>query len=197
MGYNGGMAETTEKQPSNPNIDDMLPSDLISEDETVIFAIKPSLWLIVFSSFRTVVIALGISLAAMLLSPWLRDLSKYIIEICGAIALVRLGYAVMQWVSRSYVLTNKRVIRIRGVFTIDIFQCALNKVQNTFMTLDLPQRFLGLGDIEFTTAGTGGIEAIWRHLRQPLQVHQQLIQALNVAANRNGQRPNPPNSPNE
>ncbi|MBN2375947.1 MAG: PH domain-containing protein [Sedimentisphaerales bacterium] len=191
------MAETTKKQPSNPNIDDMLPSDLISEDETVIFAIKPSLWLIVFSSFRTVVIALGISLAAMLLSPILRDLSKNIIEICGAIALVRLGYAVMQWVSRSYVLTNRRVIRIRGVFTIDIFQCALNKVQNTFMTLNLPQRFLGLGNIEFTTAGTGGIEAIWRHLRHPMQVHQQLIQALNVAANRNGQRPNPQNSPNE
>ncbi len=182
------MAETMEKQPSNPNIDDMLPSDLISEDETVIFAIKPSLWLIVFSSFRMVMIAMGISLAAMLLSPWLRDLSKYIIEICGAIVLIRLGYAVLQWVSRSYVLTDRRVIRIRGVFTIDIFQCALNKVQNTFMTLNLPQRFLGLGDIEFTTAGTGGIEAVWRHLKHPLQVHQQLIQALNVAANRNGQK---------
>ena len=42
---------------------------------------------------------------------------------------------------------------------------------------------LGLGNIAFTTAGTGGIEAIWRHLKAPLSVHNQLIRAINAASN--------------
>ena len=38
------MVETEEKSFSHPNIDDLLPGDLLADDETVIFAIKPSLW---------------------------------------------------------------------------------------------------------------------------------------------------------
>ena len=159
------MTETSTIPPVKTSIDDMLPSDLIADDEVVSFAVKPSLWTIAFLSFPMVVIAAAVALAAMLLGPaaHLGNLATRIIEFCGAAALGRVGFAVLQWVSRSYVLTDRRVIRIRGVFTIDIFQCALGKIQNTFLVLTLIQRLLGLGSIEFTTAGTGGVEAVWRH----------------------------------
>ena len=182
------MAQTQSTETVNPNIDDILPSDLLCESETVIFAIKPSLWTIVFLSFRTVVVALVVTLAVLGLKHLLplNRYAGYIVQLCGVAVLGRVGFAVLQWASRSYVLTDRRVIRIRGVFTIDIFQCALGKIQNTFLTLTLPQRLLGIGSIAFTTAGTGGIEAIWRHCAAPLKVHQQLIKTLNTAANRTG-----------
>ncbi len=179
------MESKLAEQTQNPNIDLLVPGDLISEDEEVIFAIKPSLWTILFLSFRTVVIA-G---AVMGFTLWLGPLlglgrgSGYIISVCGAAILLRMGFAVLQWVSRSYVLTNQRVIRIRGVFTIDIFQCSLQKLQNTFLVLTLPQRLLNLGNIELTTAGTGNIEAVWRHCKKPLEVHQKLLRAMNRAQN--------------
>jgi len=179
------MAQAQSEQQFNPDIDELLPSDLISEDERVIFAIKPSLWTIVFLSFRTVVIASAVTAATLLLGPMIQlgRLTTYIVEACGVVFLGRIGFALLQWVSRSYVLTDRRVIRIRGVFTIDIFQCALVKIQNTFLVLTLPQRVLGLGNIEFTTAGTGAVEAVWRHLKNPLKIHQRLIDAMNAAAN--------------
>jgi hypothetical protein len=179
------MAEQMLNQQVNPDINQLLPSDLIAEDEEVIFAIKPSMWTIAFLSFRTVVVACVISLLAVILGRALNigPMAAYIIEICGLVALLRVGFAVLQWVSRSYVLTNRRVIRIRGVFTIDIFQCALGRLQNTFLVLTLPQRFFTLGNIEFTTAGTTGVEAVWRHCRNPLKIHQQLIRAINRAQN--------------
>lgn len=169
---------------NNPNIDDLLPSDLLSEDEIVVFAVKPSLWSILFVSFRTIVIASLIALAATFLGPVLHlgELARVIIQLAGLAILCRLGFAFLQWVSRVYVLTNKRIIRIRGVFTIDIFQCALAKLQNTFLTLTVPQRILRLGNIAFTTAGTGAVEAIWRHVADPLVIHKQLIRAMNNAA---------------
>jgi hypothetical protein len=179
------MAEQAVNQQVNPDINQLLPSDLIAEDEEVVFAAKPSLWSIAFLSFRTVVVAGAISVLAMILGPILHLglLSLYIIEFCGLAAMLRVGFAFLQWVSRSYVLTNRRVIRIRGVFTIDIFQCSLGRLQNTFLILTLPQRFFNLGNIEFTTAGGVGIEAVWRHCRDPLKIHQQLIRAINRAQN--------------
>ena len=179
------MATDPQKEYLKPDINDLLPSDLISEDEKVIFAVKPSLWTVVFLSFRTTVIALILAALTLWLGPMLHlgRLSTYIVEVCGAAILSRFGFAVLQWVSRSYVLTDRRVIRIRGVFTIDIFQCSLTKIQNTFLVLTLPQRILQLGNIEFTTAGTGSIEAIWRHVKHPLDIHKQLINAMNTAAN--------------
>ncbi len=127
-----------QDKPTHTNIDDLLPGDLLSDDEQVVFAVKPSLWTIAF----------------------------------------------LQWLIRSYVLTDNRVIRIRGVLTIDIFQCSLVRIQNTFLVLTLPQRLLGLGSIVFATAGTGSVEAIWQHIKNPLSIHQQLIRAINAAGSK-------------
>ncbi len=180
------MMNNEPHRPNKPNIDDLLPSDLLSDDETVVFAIKPSLWTIAFLSFRTVLIAGIMAAVAAFLGPRLKlsAWAGYIITLSGAAILARMGFAFLQWISRSYVLTDRRVIRIRGVFTIDIFQSSLPKIQNTFLVLPLVQRVLGLGNIVFTTAGTGGVEAIWRHVKDPLSVHQKLIRAINAASNK-------------
>lgn len=168
-----------------PNIDELIPSDLLHEGEEVIYAVKPSLWLVVFGSFRIVVVAVVLAVITTFWGPrWhLGALGGYIILACAGLALGRVGYAFLQWLSRVYVLTNKRVIRVRGVFTIDIFQCGLPRLQNTFLTMTLAQRVLNLGNIAFTTAGTSGIEAIWRHIYRPLEAHQKLIRAVNAASN--------------
>jgi uncharacterized membrane protein YdbT with pleckstrin-like domain len=191
------MAQEQQNQQFNPDIDQLLPSDLLSDDEVVLFAIKPSIWTVAFLSFRTTVVAVAIAAAAAVFAPALHiaGLTTHIVELCAAAILARIGFAFLQWLSRSYVLTDKRVIRIRGVFTIDIFQCALAKIQNTFLRLTLPQRVLGLGNIAFTTAGTGSVEAVWRHCKNPLDVHQKLIRVINAAANRRPVQPPAGSSP--
>jgi hypothetical protein len=178
-------------QTNKPNINDLLPGDLLGDDEQVIFAIKPSFWTIAFLSFSTVLL-MGVIIAATLtLGPLLR-LERYSIQVvnyCLVLAMGRIGFAGLQWLSRSYVLTDQRVIRIRGVFTIDIFQCSLERIQNTFLTLTLPERVLGLGSIALTTAGTGAVEAVWRHVKDPLDVHHRLLNAMNTSANRSPGQP--------
>jgi uncharacterized membrane protein YdbT with pleckstrin-like domain len=173
------VSESHNRNPST--LEDLLPSELLRDNETVIIACKPSLWLIVFFSFRVVVIALVLAVCLLVLSPWL-GLGRVtqVLQIgLGAVIVLRLVVGLLQWASRVYVLTDQRVIRIRGVFTIDIFQCERSKVQNTFLTLTLPQRILKLGSIGFTTAGTAGVEAVWEHIKNPLAIHEQLNQAFN------------------
>ena len=184
--YNHIMADQQAMSERKANINDLLPSDLLADDEVVIFAIKPSLWTIAFLSLRTVLVGAALAGLALWLGPLLhvQRLDVYVVEAAGIVMLARVGFAVLQWASRSYVLTDHRVIRIRGVFTIDIFQCALSRLQNTFLVLGFFERVLRLGTIEFATAGTGSVEALWQHIREPLKVHHALIQAMNAADNR-------------
>jgi len=186
--------QTQISQTNKPNINDLLPGDLLGDDEQVIFAMKPSFLTIVFLSFRTVLLMGVIIAAALTLGPLLRleQYSSQVVNYCLVIAMGRIGFAGLQWLSRSYVLTDQRVIRIRGVFTIDIFQCSLERIQNTFLTMTLPERILSLGNIALTTAGTGAIEAVWRHVKNPLDVHHRLLHAMNTSANRSHGQPQVP-----
>jgi len=170
--------------------DRLLPTDLLGEGEVVVFAIKPSVWMIVFFSFPTVVAAGALAAAVMIFSPHLQlgSYGGYLIWACSVVGLGRLAFAFLQWLSRTYVLTDRRVIRVRGVFTIDVFECLLSRIQNTFMVLTLPQRLFRLGDIVFTTAGTGSVEAIWNHCKNPLEVHRQVVAAVGRAAGASSQQ---------
>ena len=48
--------------------------------------------------------------------------------------------------------------------------------------IELPEA-INLGNIELSTAGTGLVEAVWRHCEDSLKVHQQLLRAINKASN--------------
>ena len=162
------------------NPQQLLPKELLHKDETVQLAIKPSLWLIAFFSVKIVTSAFTTAILTTLFANklGLADYSAAIIWSSGGLALGRVAFALLEWASRSYVLTDKRVIKVSGVFRVDIFQCELTRVQNTFMALTLPQRILGLGHIAFATAGTGAIEATWHYCRNPLNVHETITQHL-------------------
>ncbi|MBN1763947.1 MAG: PH domain-containing protein [Sedimentisphaerales bacterium] len=175
-----------EERDTNHTVDDdisrLLPPELLLVDEKPILALKPSRWLVLFFSFPVIFMAGCTALAAMLLGPTFEDVVSpaYIIISCTVLIGLRVVFAYLQWLSRTYVLTNKRVLRVRGVFRIDIFQADLTHIQNTFLVFTLPQRIFGLGSIVFTTAGTALPEATWLHVSKPLPLNQKVINALNT-----------------
>ena len=103
----------------------LLPESLLNEGEQVVLAIKPSLWIVVFFSFQTALISLAIALIATF---WLKGpLVPWLIITPAIIALARIIFAILQWASRVYVLTDQRVIVVAGVFTVTIFQINLER----------------------------------------------------------------------
>ena len=158
---------------------ELLPAHLLDGDEIVILAIKPSLWFVVFMSARWVA---GM-LLVVLLAGWLGRSVLYLstpMIVQGAVALAgaRVGFALLQWVSRLYVLTNRRIMRLRGILNIDLFECQLTKIQNTYLTLAWYERLTGLGTISFATAGTGGIVVSWTNVNSPLELHERVRSAI-------------------
>jgi uncharacterized membrane protein YdbT with pleckstrin-like domain len=97
-----------------------------------------------------------------------------------------MGWATLEWVSRLYVLTNRRVMRLRGVFNVELFECALSRIQNTYVTLSVGERATRTGTVTFQTAGGPGAEASWRIVARPLEIHERLREAIGRANRRNG-----------
>jgi uncharacterized membrane protein YdbT with pleckstrin-like domain len=169
-------------------VEQEVPAHLLSGNEIVHFAIKPSPWFVVFMSLRWV--ATGFLLALLAASnvlPIPLSYRGYLFQLSFLIAGARLAWALLEWVSRLYILTNRRVMRIRGILNVEVFECSLERIQHTELTLTFLERLTRIGTILFQTAGgapgvRGG--AAWRMVSRPLEVHEKLREAIHRARNR-------------
>ena len=166
-------------------VKEILPAHLLDGGEVVHFAIKPSAWFVLLVSLRWMAVALFLaSLAgADLIAPAYR---VYVLNVAILVAGTRLGWATIEWVSRLYVLTNRRVMSIRGVFKVQMFECTLERIQNTYLTLGLSERLVRVGTVTFQTAAGEGGTGSWQSVARPLEVLEKLREAINRAQNRGG-----------
>ncbi len=167
----------------------LLPPDLLQGGEVILLLIKPSPIYIVLAALRplcviAVVTAMLVTLNQMDLQVARFELklplgSRDILLTGFGVFGLRLFWQLLEWLSRIYVLTDRRVIRLRGVLTISVFQAPLSKLQQTDMVFTVRERFFGLGTLAFSTAGTAAREAYWVMIDRPLEVHQAVLEAMN------------------
>lgn len=158
----------------------IIPQELISDGEVVILAIKPSLWFILLVSMRWLAVAAVACVAAELLDGQVLShvFALRIQQAAILIAAIRLIVGALQWLGRVYVLTDRRVMRLKGVLRIDLFQCQLSRIQHTELSLPLSERILFCGTVVFFTAGTDMPDAAWLTVPRPAQVYQAVIDTI-------------------
>jgi hypothetical protein len=64
---------------------------------------------------------------------------------------------VLVWRNKAYIVTNRRVIQIAGVFDKDVVDSSLEKVNDVKMSQSFLGRMFGYGDIEILTASELGV----------------------------------------
>ncbi|MFW6059749.1 MAG: PH domain-containing protein [Phycisphaeraceae bacterium] len=160
----------------------MLPAELLQPHEIIVLLLKPSPWFIVLAPLKTLVALVVLTLAMVVLSghihAWLGIAQRDLVLIGVALIGVRLFWQFLEWLSRVYVMTDQRLIRVRGVLRVQVFECQLRQVQHTEVLLSIRERLFGLGTIVFATAGTALSEAHWQMVARPLEVHQRVVQTL-------------------
>lgn len=156
-----------------------MPEKLLNEGEIVILALKPSLWFIFLVSWPAT--ALVASLVAVAYigehSLGLHIPPHLVMVVCTCLLVIQLLAACMQWVGRLYVLTNVRILRVRGVLRVDIFQCPLKQVHDVLLTATTGERFLTVGSLHFKT-DCPAEEAGWMHISKPNEVCEVVKDAL-------------------
>lgn len=181
-GVKGSSVEGTAPPTAveDPRAAAMLPEQLLHEGEIIILLLKPSPWFILLECLPMLG-WIGLFLTAGLV---LASQGWYVIGrtdmVLAALTLagLRLFWQFLEWLSRVYVLTDRRIVRVRGVVRVQVFECALSRVQHTQVIFNLRERLLGLGSIYIATAGTVGADVSWRMLSRPLEVHQIILKTL-------------------
>ena len=178
-GYDSRMTQVPASAPALAE-EKAVVRQFLEGGEIIHLAIRPSLWFVPLVSAPLVLAAALPALAAHLAGPrlgWVAP-SYALAMLWAMVAMARLFAGSIQWLGRLYVLTNRRLITIRGVARFEVYQCPLAKVGGLGVTASAPERLLGLGTLSFQLPpGAEGI-GTWANLAQPHKVCQEIDQAI-------------------
>ncbi|MCP4067790.1 MAG: PH domain-containing protein [Phycisphaeraceae bacterium] len=155
-------------------------ASLLSDGETVLMVVRPSLWMVGLWSIGALGVIAGMvfALAWGARFEWTGWTESQAFGLGLLLAGIRLVWQFLDWMNRLYVLTDRRVIRCRGIFQVDVFEARLDRIQQTSVLRLVRERLFGLGTIAFATAGTGTLDALWEAVDDPFAVHQAVTQAI-------------------
>lgn len=164
----GGVATAADARTLSTSLAALLTRHILRDGELVLLILKPSLWFIALAVMRFAAGVLIAIIAARLWAPAHAALRAA--ELGAVLIAARVMWGVLQWMGRLYVLTDLRVLRLSGVFNVDIFDCPLRKVAEARMYRSFRERLLRLGSIEIIPSGGGSAPGEWRTIKRPVQV---------------------------
>ncbi len=156
--------------------------EMLDKDEIVEFSIKPSLWFVAIVSARFVLL---VGVLAAIVAVVTRDsgtqFAAYAASLAVLATVLRVVVASLQWASRVYILTNRRVMRFSGVLTVTIAECPLKQIKQTNLRLEAVQRVLRLGSICVTPTAEQGTTIVWNHVAKVGEIYERVIRAIRRA----------------
>jgi len=166
----------------------VVPQQILHDDEVVLLLTKPSLLFIPYTSFLFCLgsLLLGVLLAQLTRYTSAAYLTPTSVALLTVLACVgRLVWALLVWTSHTYMLTNQRIVTIKGVLNVHMFQAHLRKVQKTDLYRPLLYQILGTGTLAFSTAASSGdADSTWQMIARPVQTHEQVVAAINKMQNK-------------
>lgn len=179
----GALAITPRTAPS---LATLLATHAPRDGETVLLAIKPSVWFIPLSSLRFIAAVL-IAAMAVVLAEWRWAEHRWLlIEGTAFLIFGRLTWASLQWMGRLYVLTDQRILRVRGVLKLEVFDCPLRQLARADLIHSTRERLFRLGTVVLSPADPELPVAQWQTIARPRQVYARILDALQRARNLHG-----------
>jgi uncharacterized membrane protein YdbT with pleckstrin-like domain len=158
-------------------MNDKYLKSLLGENEQVLFVTHQH-WLvlageILSESLLSVALVVFVSIIWRLWVPNPLMALGYLLLI---FPLVSLGRDILIWSNRKYIVTNRRVIQLSGVFSKNVTDSSLEKVNDVKMSQSFLGRMFGYGDIEILTASEMGVNKL-THIGKPIQYKITMINA--------------------
>ncbi len=148
--------------------------------EIIQLSIKPSMWLILLSSASVLglVIFLG-CLFAISMRIGATPTAALPFQVLAGLGIIRLAVATLQWATRLYVLTNRRVFRFKGVFRVEVAECLLAQISAVELRAQWYERALRLGTIHMKSGQCAAMS--WEDVSHPEEIHELLVAAIHKA----------------
>jgi uncharacterized membrane protein YdbT with pleckstrin-like domain len=161
--------------------------DLLGRGERILYIGRKHTFVLV-SNILTELFLIGVLIAAGLASqaafrgrPPISGVpvGQLVLIVCGIISLIVLISAIldyMRWDNEAYVITDQRVIQVRGIFNKEVIDSSLDKINDVELRQSWLGRIFDFGDIEILTASEVGINAM-RKIAHPLDFKRAMLDA--------------------
>jgi membrane protein YdbS with pleckstrin-like domain len=167
---------------ATPVIPSLSVQRVIQDGETVLMVLRPSPWFVLIDGAGVyLLILLGALFCAWLgHQPWSPVVipESQVFPVCASLLAIRLIWKFIDWANRIFVLTDRRVIRRRGVVMLSIIEMPLRRMQHSAIYAGVLERTMALGTIGFASAGSPGFEVVWEMISDPGEVHRRVLQAV-------------------
>jgi uncharacterized membrane protein YdbT with pleckstrin-like domain len=147
---------------------------LLGENEHIILETHQH-WFVLFSR-----IFVELFLIAVLLVGIVAAYTVYPLAIYGLLLLIAplagISHDLLVWRNKAYVITNRRVIQISGVFSKNAVDSSLEKVTDVKLSQSLLGRIFDYGNIEILTASEFG-NNLFRQIANPVKFKTAMLNA--------------------
>ena len=95
------------------------------------------------------------------------------------ILLVPIAYMlrdILTWFQKQYIITNRRVIQVSGIFSKNVVDSSLEKVNDVKMSQSFFGRLFDYGDIEILTASEMGVN-LFKRIGDPVRFKTAMLNA--------------------
>ncbi len=147
---------------------------LLGENEKIVLQTHQH-WFVLFGK-----IALEILLILVIIVAVFVALPFYPFAIYGLILvlvpLIGIFNDVLVWRNKAYIVTTHRVIQTSGVFSKDVVDSSLEKVNDVKLSQSFWGRLFGFGDIEILTASELGVN-LFHEINDPIRFKTAMLNA--------------------
>jgi uncharacterized membrane protein YdbT with pleckstrin-like domain len=130
---------------------------------------------VLFSSIVAEIVVTLIVFAAITILAFTNVLALFG-YLLALIPLAIMTWDILTWSNHQYVVTNRRVIQISGIFNKNVVDSSLEKVNDVKMTQTFFGRLFDYGDVEILTASETG-DNLFKRIGDPIKFKTAMLNA--------------------
>jgi uncharacterized membrane protein YdbT with pleckstrin-like domain len=147
---------------------------LLGEHEQIVLETHQH-WFVLFNKIFLEIVLIAIIVAAVIIGMTFSQLAVYGMMLV-LVPLVGLVRDVMVWQNNAFIVTNRRVIQISGVFSKEVVDSSLEKVNDVKLSQSFFGRMFDFGDIEILTASELGVN-LFHEIANPIEFKTAMLNA--------------------
>ncbi len=155
------------------------PERLLSEDEELIYDLRPHWLTLVVPVLLTVAVVLGVGAAWVVMPNGnLQQAARMAVGVLGLVVLLAaVAGRVLRWATTHFVLTTERLIFRTGVVAKFGREIPLERINDVTFSQSLLERMIGAGDLLLESAGEHG-QSRFSNIRDPEAVQLEIYRQM-------------------
>lgn len=149
--------------------------NMLGENERILLVTRQHGFVLISSILAEIVVTLIVIVAIAVLTTLVNPLAGFGFLLL-LVPLAIMLRNILVWNNHQYIVTNRRVIQVSGIFTKNVVDSSLEKVNDVKMTQSFFGRLFDYGDIEILTASETG-DNMFKRIGDPVKFKTAMLNA--------------------